>query len=66
MKLNKEDIMEEKLAKLEDVIVKVGESNLDEESKKIILELVRKETFALRSEISVRNQNIETVFPKGK
>lgn len=58
--------MEEKLTKLEDVIVKVGESNLDEEDKKIILELVRKETFALRSEISVRNQNIETVFPKGK
>ena len=58
--------MEEKLAKLEDVIVKVGESNLDEEAKKIILELVRNETFALRSEISVRNQNIETVFPKGK
>ena len=58
--------MEEKLTKLEDVIVKVGESNLDEEAKKIILELVRKETFALRSEISVRNQNIETVFPKGK
>lgn len=58
--------MEEKLTKLEDVIVKVGESNLDEEAKKIILELVRNETFALRSEISVRNQNIETVFPKGK
>lgn len=58
--------MEEKLTKLEDVIVKVGESNLDEEDKKIILELVRKETFALRSEISVRNQNIETVFSKGK
>ena len=58
--------MEEKLAKLEDVIVKVGESNLDEEAKRIILELVRKETFVLRSEISVRNQNIETVFPKGK
>ena len=28
--------MEEKLTKLEDVIVKVGESNLDEEAKKIL------------------------------
>ena len=58
--------MEKELAKLEEVVLKVTNSNLDEDTKKIVLGVLHQRIFDLGREISIMNKNIEFVQEKGK
>lgn len=58
--------MEKELAKLEEVVLKVTNSNLDEDTKKVVLGVLRQRIFDLGREISIMNKNIEFVQEKGK
>ena len=52
--------MEEKLLELEKTMDSVMSCNLDDKSKKIILNVLKKEIFELRQDMSIINKNIET------
>ena len=58
--------MEKELAKLKEVVLKVTNSNLDEDTKKVVLGVLRQRIFDLGREISIMNKNIEFVQEKGK
>ena len=58
--------MEKELEKLEDVVIKVTDSNLDEDTKKIVLGVLRQRIFDLGREISIINKNMEFVQGKSK
>ena len=50
--------MEKELEKLEEVVIKVTDSNLDEDTKKIVLGVLRQRIFDLGREISIINKNM--------
>lgn len=58
--------MEKELEKLEDVVIKVTDSNLDEDTKKIVLGVLKQRIFDLGREISIINKNMEFVQGKSK
>lgn len=58
--------MEKELEKLEEVVIKVTDSNLDEDTKKIVLGVLRQRIFDLGREISIINKNMEFVQGKSK
>ena len=51
--------MEKELAKIEVAIEKVTESDLDNETKEFVLNVLKKRLFELRNEISTINKNVE-------
>jgi len=51
--------MEKELEKLDLVIFKVTNSNLDDETKSYILKQLQKRAFELRNDISKVNQDVE-------
>ena len=58
--------MEKELEKLEEVVIKVTDSNLDEDTKKIVLGVLRQRIFDLGREISIINKNMKFVQGKSK
>ncbi len=57
--------MEEELKKLDVAIEKVTESNLDNETKEFVLNVLKKRLFELRNELATVNRNVE-IYQAGK
>jgi hypothetical protein len=57
--------MEEELKKLDVAIEKVTDSNLDNETKEFVLNVLKKRLFELRNELATVNRNVE-IYQAGK